>query len=95
MPALNGSPRSLSALALADPDGQGAVIITEVSRLKQRAGHEVTDADDSLAAEVAATIAGDPETGASFLASAITPLRAQGRLRLRRRSCTRAWHTLG
>ena len=80
MPALSGTPKSLSALALADPDGQGAVIIAGVSRLRQCAGHDVTDADDSLAAGVAATIAGDPETGASFLASAITALRAQGRL---------------
>ena len=77
MPALSGTPQSLSALALADPDGQGAVIIAGVSRLRQCAGHDVTDADDSLAAGVAATVAGDPETGASFLASAITALRAQ------------------
>ena len=92
VPALSGSPRSLSALALADLDGQSAVIIAGVSRLEQCAGHDVTDADDSLAAGVAATIAGDPETGASFLASAITPLRAQGRLRLLARALVvQAW----
>ena len=92
MPALSGSPQSLATLALADPDGRGAAIIARASRLRQCAGHDVTDADESLAAGVAVTIAGDPETGASFLASAITPLRAQGRLRpLARALVVQAW----
>ena len=82
MPARSASPQTLAALALADPDGQSAMIIREVPRLGQRAEHDTADADDSLAAGVAATIAGDPETGAAFLASAITQLRVQGRLRL-------------
>jgi DNA-binding CsgD family transcriptional regulator/tetratricopeptide (TPR) repeat protein len=81
-PALSGRPQRLAALAVADPDGQGASIIAAVSGLRQSAGRDLTDADDVLAAGVAATIAGDPETGAAFLAGAITPLRAQGRLRL-------------
>jgi DNA-binding CsgD family transcriptional regulator len=92
MPGLSGTPRSLSALALADPDGQGAVIAAGLSRLRQRAGHDVTDAGEWLAAGVAATIAGDPETGAAFLASAITPLRVQGRPRLLARALVvQAW----
>jgi DNA-binding CsgD family transcriptional regulator len=92
IPALSGSPQPLAALAVADPDGQGALIIAAVSGLRQGAGHDLTDADDVLAAGVAATIAGDPETGASFLASAITPLRAQGRLRLLARGLVvQAW----
>lgn len=92
MPALSGSPRSLSALALADPDGQGVVIAAGLSRLRQRAGHDGADAGDSLAAGIAATVAGDPDTGATFLASAITALRAQGRLRLLARAqVVQAW----
>jgi DNA-binding CsgD family transcriptional regulator/tetratricopeptide (TPR) repeat protein len=92
MPALSGTPRALSTLALTDPDSQGAVIIREASRLRQHTGPDVMDADDCLAAGVAATIAGDPETGAQFLASAIPPLRAQGRLRLLARALVvQAW----
>jgi DNA-binding CsgD family transcriptional regulator len=92
MPALNGRPQALSTRALADPEGQGAAIIREVSRLSTSAGPDGMDAGDSLAAGVAATIAGDPETGAPFLASAITRLRAQGRLRLLARALVvQAW----
>lgn len=92
MPGPSGSPRSLSALALTDPDGHGQVIITEAARLRQPAGQATAEAGDLLAAGVAATIAGDPETGASLLASAVPLLRAQGRLRpLARALVVQAW----
>ncbi|HEX6523552.1 MAG TPA: AAA family ATPase [Streptosporangiaceae bacterium] len=92
IPALSASSRTLSTLALTDPDGQGEVVIREVSRLGQFAGNGSADTDDSLAAGVAATIAGDPETGASFLTRASTQLRAQGRLRLLARALVvQAW----
>lgn len=92
MPALSGSPRSLPALALADPDGHGQVIIKEASRLRQPAARDAAEAGDLLAAGIAATIAGDPETGVSLLASAVPLLRVQGRLRLLARALVvRAW----
>jgi DNA-binding CsgD family transcriptional regulator len=94
MPALS-RPRSLPALAVADPDGHGRVIIKEASRLLQPAAQDTADAGDLLAAGVAATIAGDPETGASLLASAMPSLRAQGRLRLLARALVgQAWGSI-
>jgi len=92
MPAPGGSPQSLPVLALTDPDGHGQVILGEAARLRQPAGPDIAGADDLLAAGIAATIAGDPETGASLLASAVPALRAQGRLRpLARALVVQAW----
>ncbi|HXW45872.1 MAG TPA: AAA family ATPase [Streptosporangiaceae bacterium] len=93
MRALSSSPRSLSALALADPDGHGEMIGRELGRLSLRAESDAASPDDLLAAGVAATFAGDPATGASFLAKVIAPLRAQGRLRLLARALIlQAWN---
>jgi DNA-binding CsgD family transcriptional regulator len=89
IPELSGSPAGLAALVIADPVGQGAMIIGGACRMRRDAGHDPADA---LAAGAAATIAGDVETGASFLAGAVAPLRAQGRLRLLARAlAVQAW----
>jgi DNA-binding CsgD family transcriptional regulator len=96
MPALSDSPRSLPSLALTDPVGQGRLIIEAAARLRQPAGQlagpEAAAAEDLLAAGFAATLAGDPATGRSLLASAVPSLRAQGRLRpLARALVVQAW----
>jgi len=92
MPGPSDSPQSLSVLALTDPDGHGQVILEEAARLRQPAGQQTAQAGDLVAAGVAATLAGDPETGGSLLASAVPALRAEGRLRLLARALVvQAW----
>ena len=79
VPVPGDDPRLLAALALADPVGQGAVVIDRVRRLEP--GPDI-EAGGLHLAGIAATIAGDFENGAAFLAAAVARLRAQGRLGL-------------
>ena len=79
VPVPGDDPRLLAALALADPVGQGAVVIDRVSRLEP--GPDI-EAGGLHLAGIAATIAGDFENGAAFLAAAVARLRAQGQLGL-------------
>lgn len=79
MPVPGDDPRLLSTLALADPIGQGALVIERVSRLAPSPGAEPSWLH---LAGIAATIAGDFESGGTFLSAAVALLRAQGRLSL-------------
>ena len=79
VPVPADDPRLLAVLALADPVGRGAAVIDRVSRLEPRLDME---AGSLHLVGMAATITGDFENGAAFLAAAVARLRTQGRLGL-------------